>query len=112
MHTGFVLLLAAVANAANILSTPPHAQVVPDGYIVVLKDGTSTEALENHQAWVTNLHRRQLAKRGGALAGTQHTYSFDTGLKGYAGAFHASTIDQIAARSDVSLGLELFADMV
>lgn len=95
------LLAAAVANAAEILSTSSSAQVVPNGYIVVLNDDVNAESFDSHQAWVTNVHRRQLAKRGGALDGIQHTYNFTTGFKGYAGAFHEATINEIAARGDV-----------
>lgn len=54
------LLAAAVANAAEILSTSSNAQVVPNGYIVVLNDDVNAEAFDSHQAWVTNVHRASL----------------------------------------------------
>jgi len=77
-------------------------QVVADNYIVVLKSDLTSEQVENHQAWASDLHAKRLARRDDAsLAGITAKYSMSR-LTGYAGSFDADTIETIKASDDVA----------
>lgn len=98
------LALAALSltEAAEILSTPPQAEVIPDGYIVVMKKDVSTKDFDSHRDWVTQIHARSIERRNGdAPAGVEHVYKFATGMQGYAGRFDKATVDEIAKNENV-----------
>jgi cerevisin len=79
------------------LTTPdPAATVVKDGYIVVLKDGVSTEQLFAHIDGV-NAHSDSLMQKDGGL---KHVYNLG-GFKGYAGSFEQDTLDILRAQPEV-----------
>ena len=97
-----VLATLTAVNGAAIKSLPAGAKAIPDSYIVMMKDSLSTKDFDSHRDWVTNLHRKRLARRGdNKFGGIKHTYKFPTGLKGYAGSFDEESIQEIAKRSDV-----------
>ncbi|EEP76471.1 proteinase T [Uncinocarpus reesii 1704] len=88
-------------DAAKILSAAPGVKTVPNGYIVVMKDGVSSQDFDSHRNWVTQLHHERLARRGSTnVGGMRHTYK--TTLKGYSGTFDEETIQEIANRDDVA----------
>ncbi|KAL7270150.1 hypothetical protein RUND412_007150 [Rhizina undulata] len=83
------------------LSLLSVGMTVPDHYIVVLKDDVDDQTFEEHRAWATNLHERRLSRRDDStLSGIHHHYNFAT-FKGYAGAFDATTIEEIKAHDKV-----------
>ncbi|EER23662.1 subtilisin-like serine protease [Coccidioides posadasii str. Silveira] len=97
------LALAALSvNGAEILSAP-GAENIPNGYIVVMKEGTSTQDFDAHREWVASVHHERLARRGSTnVGGMRHTYNFNQGFMGYAGTFDEETIQEIANRDDVA----------
>ncbi|EZF36350.1 subtilisin-like protease 1 [Trichophyton interdigitale MR816] len=89
--------LAAVsaANAAQILSMP-HAQTVPNSYIVMMKDDTSDDDFNHHQSWLQSTHTHNITRRATIQnAGMRHKYNFSK-MKGYSGIFDEETIKDIA----------------
>ncbi|WEW58671.1 subtilisin-like serine protease [Emydomyces testavorans] len=98
-----IALAALSVNGAEILSTPAGAETVPNGYIVVMKDGVSSHDFDSHRDWVAKVHHARLARRGSTnVGGMRHSYNFDSGMKGYAGTFDEATIREIASRGDVA----------
>ncbi|KAK2740928.1 Subtilisin-like protease 3 [Myotisia sp. PD_48] len=70
------------------------ADIVADSYIVVLKDGVSTEDFNAHVAWVSNTHDANKIKRGGNTMGMQRKYEINN-WKGYNGFFDEETLEEI-----------------
>ncbi|OAL68916.1 serine protease [Trichophyton violaceum] len=98
--TGFFTILSfslaalSVTNAAQILSVPKGAEVVPNGYIVVMKDDTSQQDFSSHRVWISSIHHN-MTRRGLDGAGVKQTYDFDH-LRGYSGIFDEDTIKDIS----------------
>ena len=98
----FALVAAAIPlGSATPLPSPAAivprgGQVVSDHYIVLLKDGISSQEFEQHQQWATELHKNRLFRRDDStLAGIQKKYRYGN-ITGYAGSFHQSTIEQVS----------------
>jgi len=99
-------LLAGLADAApttrrevNIRSTT----VVKDGYIIKLKPGVADD-LEAHTLWVSNIHKRNLAKRGldeHTYRGIERMFTGKNHFNGYAGEFDELTIEEIRNSPEV-----------
>lgn len=90
----FSLAALSVTNAAHILSVPKGAEVVPNGYIVVMKDDTSQQDFSSHRVWISSIHHNK-TRRGLDGAGVKQTYDFDH-LRGYSGIFDEDTIKDIS----------------
>lgn len=85
---------------------------VPDSYIVIFKEHVDASSVETHELWLQNVHSEQmasLAKRDGqhpflakAQSGLKHAFSIGTNYKGYAGTFHADTIELLRRHKDVA----------
>lgn len=94
--TVLYLSLAAlsVTYAAQIMSAPKGAEVVPNSYIVVMKDDTSKQDFASHRVWVSGIHHN-ITRRGLDGEGVKQTYDFDN-LRGYSGIFDKDTIKDIS----------------
>ena len=94
--SGLLPLIAAapVANRQNDGSVN-----VENKYIITLKSGVSARDIESHLSWVSDVHKRSLARRD--LAGVEKTYDIGD-FHGYAGSFDEETIEQIKNSPDVS----------
>jgi len=94
--------LAALAAPVAIPADAARGSVIPNSFIVVLKEDISQADFTAHTAFVENLHAEAIKKRSSSasLAGLGATYNLGT-LKGYAGAFDQETVDQINAREEV-----------
>ncbi|WEW60883.1 Secreted subtilisin-like serine protease sub5 [Emydomyces testavorans] len=91
----FSLAAASSASAAEILSPSRPKDVVPDQYIVVMKDDVSAESFGSHRAWVADIRHSNLTRRAMHGHGIQKTFDFHQ-MKGYSGAFDRDTIQEIA----------------
>ncbi|EER25588.1 Secreted subtilisin-like serine protease sub4 [Coccidioides posadasii str. Silveira] len=98
LSTVFAAITAA--NAAEILSVPNTQDVIPDSYIVVMKDEVATSDLEAHVTWVRNHHHSGHVRRNGTLTGLKTTFDI-SGFRGYLGAFDHDTLDEILADDKV-----------
>jgi cerevisin len=100
-------------DAAPILSAE-NAEVVPNSYLVVFKDGVSHETATAHHEWVQDLHTKtedkklELRKRSQIpilddfFEGLKHTFHIPGSLVGYTGHFDDETIEQVRRHPDVS----------
>ena len=92
------LSLAAVGfvNAADILSVSNSEDVIPDSYIVVMKDEVSASAFEAHKNWLSETHRTNMTRRDLGFDGSvKHSYDFGR-MKGYSGKFDRAAVDEIS----------------
>ena len=97
------LAVFPLVQAAPIHQVADTEDIIPNSYIVVMKDDLSTETFDNHRNWVSNYRSRNgIASRvRGADHGVKHTYDFGV-MKGYSGIFDDETIQSIANTPDVS----------
>jgi len=82
-------------------STSADADIVPDSFIIVLKDGVSSAEFNTHTEFVSQLHNQSITQQKTSLAGLKQTWSIYDNFKGYAGQFDQATVDQIATRTEV-----------
>ncbi|KAF9091121.1 serine protease [Mortierella sp. GBA35] len=77
-----------------------NADVVPDSYIVVFKDGVRAK---DHSAWASDLHKRDLSANGiwdNIASGVKHVYDMGS-FQGFAGRFRPDVLDEIRKNPDV-----------
>ncbi|KAG0374067.1 serine protease, partial [Mortierella sp. AD032] len=86
-------------NLAPLISSS-NADVVPDSYIVVFKDGVRAN---DHSAWASSLHKRDLTANGmwdNIASGVKHVYDMGS-FQGLAGRFRPDVLDEIRKNPDV-----------
>ncbi|KAG0266279.1 serine protease [Linnemannia exigua] len=86
-------------NLAPLISSS-NADVVPDSYIVVFKDGVRAN---DHSAWASTLHKRDLTANGmwdNIASGVKHVYDMGS-FQGLAGRFRPDVLDEIRKNPDV-----------
>lgn len=94
------LAAASAANAADILTASNPRDVIPNQYIVVMKEGTSADSFSSHRAWVSDIYHSNYQKRSLQGHGIKKTFDFQK-MKGYAGVFDRQTLEEIAQNPDV-----------
>lgn len=105
---GFVKILASIAilalsvvDAAQLISVDDDKGVIPNSYIVVMKNSVSSADFDSHVTWATNLHHEKLSKRGSTTTGgLKHVYNIN-GWYGYSGSFDRETLDEILKNENV-----------
>ncbi|KAK2734220.1 Secreted subtilisin-like serine protease sub5 [Myotisia sp. PD_48] len=93
-YISVALAATSATHAAQILAAPKDANVIPDAYIVVMKENVSERQFSAHRSWVSDIHHN-LTRRGLDGEGVKHTYDFQR-MKGYSGVFDRDTIRDIA----------------
>ena len=88
--------VAGVTLAPLVAHEHPHGSV-NNSYIVMLKDGIAPALMANHMNFLQNAHASD--PEADAFVGLTHVY--DGHVKGYAGKFSASTLDQIRMMPEV-----------
>ncbi|CAI4219730.1 unnamed protein product [Parascedosporium putredinis] len=104
MHLkSLTLLLGALLSGALAAPASPRGvspQVVPNKYIVTLRNNLVQPQVDSHLSWVENVHRRSLSRRDSeASGGVDKVWS--ASFKGYSGEFDAATIQEIQASEEV-----------
>ncbi|KAI2630184.1 alkaline proteinase [Hypomontagnella submonticulosa] len=96
------LFLGALLPAAFAAPTPAQQkrEVIPNKYIVTLKEGISTEDFKSHVNWARDVHARSLTKRD--TVGVEKEYSISSSFNAYAGEFDAATLEQLKNNPDVA----------
>ncbi|KFH44216.1 Alkaline proteinase-like protein [Hapsidospora chrysogenum ATCC 11550] len=97
------VLLGAIP-AALAAPTTQKREVVPNKYIVTLKEGASN--FDSHISWVSDIHKRSLSRR--STAGIEKEFHIDT-FNAYVGEFDETTIEEIKNNPDV---LEVEEDQI
>ncbi|KAF9130839.1 serine protease [Mortierella sp. 14UC] len=97
-----VVAFPSWGNADNLapLISSSNADVVPDSYIIVFKDGVRAN---DHSAWATSLHKRDLSANGiwdNIASGVKHVYDMGS-FQGLAGRFRPDVLDEIRKNPDV-----------
>lgn len=93
--------LAAFAALTAVGSALPHtatpgSNIIPNKYIITLRNDISAAEKDSHLAWLTRLR-----VQSDEFLGVQHTYNMSS-YQGYAGSFDQATLDHIMASEDVS----------
>ncbi|KAA8648653.1 hypothetical protein EYZ11_013139 [Aspergillus tanneri] len=100
-----LLLLGAVLPAVfgAPIENARAPETIPGKYIVTFKSGIDAAKIEEHTTWATNLHRRNLGRRGDSdpSTGIQKKYKINN-WAAYFGAFDDATIDEIRNSADVA----------
>jgi oryzin len=92
-------ILAALPAAFTMPTMSPGANVtVPGKYIVTLKPNVKPPEMDNHMAWVADIHSRSISRRD--LQGVDKVWE-DT-FKGYSGEFDDQTLKEISESDEVS----------
>lgn len=94
------VLYLAVAFIPYGVAALKAGDIIPDSYIVVLKDTASTAQLSSSKSFAASVHSEAVQKRDVKVRGIKHTYNFGK-LKGYSGDFDKDTIATIATRPEV-----------
>jgi len=108
------LLLAGYAAAAPFHTTSTHlaplytsteSEIVPESYIVVLKDHVKEQKIMEHCGWVASLHDDDPLASSlldpTVAAGIKHTFNLPT-VSGYTGRFSDRTLERIRQSPDVA----------
>ena len=89
----------ALALPAGVKFVNPSAKdVVPNEYIVILKNTLKLNEIEAHKSQINAVHSMSIQSKG--LHGIQHNYTLPT-LKGYSGQFDDATLKAISQSKDV-----------
>ncbi|KAJ2684500.1 proteinase B [Coemansia spiralis] len=99
--TGSIYMHRRAINMAPLLGSN-HAEVVPDSYIVILKDNTKSgqSLLQGHLAWLTSTIREANARAPPLKDANQIRHIYDEGIFGYSGKFEPEILERIR-RSEV-----------
>lgn len=92
--------LLPIAFAAPTPAAQQKREIIPNKYIVSLKEGVSSEDFKSHLNWARDVHARSLNKRD--TTGVSHEYNIKD-FNAYAGEFDEETVEQIKNNPDVSL---------
>lgn len=77
--------------------------IIPNSYIIILKDDTSDLTFKDHQEWVCDCQATSFRSKGLEAPETPLQYIYDFGtMKGYCGTFDQATIDEISTRPEVA----------
>lgn len=93
----FLGLLVCLAFLESTASGPTN--IIPNKYIVTLRNGISSDDKEEHITWVNGIQARSLEYHD--LAGIERNYSI-ANFQAYAGAFNKATIARVKNSPDVS----------
>lgn len=88
--------VAGITLAPLVAAEHPHG-TVNNSYIVMLKEGIAPALMTNHMNFLDTVHSTD--PLADALGGLTHLY--DGHVKGYAGKFSSSTVDQIRMMPEV-----------
>ncbi|KAI1405347.1 alkaline proteinase [Hypoxylon fuscum] len=91
--------LLPIAFAAPTPAAQQKREIIPNKYIVSLKEGVSSEDFKSHLNWARDVHARSLNKRD--TTGVSHEYNIKD-FNAYAGEFDEETVEQIKNNPDVA----------
>ncbi|KMU92117.1 subtilase-type proteinase psp3 [Coccidioides immitis H538.4] len=96
--------LASCTDASKLLGFENKRHIIPNSYIVALKEGLQERDFETHMAWVSDVHSANVALAGGAsTSGVKHTFKIN-GWKGYSGSFDENTLHELITNENCPPG--------
>ncbi|KAL4808300.1 alkaline protease 1 [Aspergillus unguis] len=102
-----ILLLGALLPAvfgAPIIEAR-RTEKLPGKYIVTFKSGLQAEEIDAHTTWASNVHKRNLERRGlterDQYSGIEKNYKINK-FAAYSGSFDDATIEEIRNNADVA----------
>lgn len=96
-----VLSFFSAVNAAPFMKpNNGTGKYIPDSYIVLLKRDISHDDFELHKRWASDVHKRDVAKRGISFSGIGHSWATGS-FRGYSGVFSRDTIEEIMKHEHV-----------
>ncbi|KAL4742525.1 alkaline protease 1 [Aspergillus similis] len=102
-----LLLLGTLLPAVFGAPVEPRraAEKVPGKYIVTFKSGLNVDQIDAHTTWASNVHKRNLERRGLAerdqYSGVEKNYKINK-FAAYSGSFDDATIEEIRNSADVA----------
>jgi len=85
------------------IRTSLASDVIPDRYIITLRQGISQTVAGAYVQWATETHRRSLSRQPTTIRGVQRTLKWsDLGLHTYVGKFDDESISEIRNSDDVA----------
>ncbi|KAL4821857.1 alkaline protease 1 [Aspergillus spinulosporus] len=102
-----LLLLGTLLPAVFGAPVEPRraAEKVPGKYIVTFKSGLNVDQIDAHTTWASNVHKRNLERRGLAerdkYSGIEKNYKINK-FAAYSGSFDDATIEEIRNSEDVA----------
>ncbi|VUC31176.1 unnamed protein product [Clonostachys rosea] len=103
MRFSQTLFQAITAFAAVASALPASTSGEAKKYLVKLESSSDAD-LTAHTQWVTEIHSRSLARRGGETAGVEKEFSFP-GYQGYSGSFDEETLAAIKANPEIQVAV-------
>ncbi|EEP79731.1 conserved hypothetical protein [Uncinocarpus reesii 1704] len=93
--------LIACTDASKLLGFENKRNIIPNSYIVALKEDVPEHDFDAHMAWVSNVHSASVAAAGSAsTSGVKFTFKIN-GWKGYSGSFDDNTLNELLANENV-----------
>ncbi|EFW21040.1 hypothetical protein D8B26_002696 [Coccidioides posadasii str. Silveira] len=93
--------LASCTDASKLLGFENKRHIIPNSYIVALKEGLPERDFETHMAWVSDVHSANVAlAEGASTSGVKHTFKIN-GWKGYSGSFDENTLHELITNENV-----------
>ena len=99
LYNTFLLLGAYLPGLLAAPVKPEETDnVIPNRYIITLKDDIAAKDVSSHLSWVEDTHKRSLTRRD--LGGVDNTYDIGN-WHAYSGEFDEGTIAEIKDNPDV-----------
>ncbi|KAI1912626.1 hypothetical protein LOZ65_005966 [Ophidiomyces ophidiicola] len=93
--------LASCIDASKLLGFDNKRNMIPNSYIVAMKQDMPMREFESHMAWVSNVHSANVARAEGAsTTGVKFTFKIN-GWKGYSGTFDENTLHELMTNENV-----------
>lgn len=83
------------------LTANPELETIPGQYMIVLKDGISSNDFFAHQSLISSAQLSANSFHGENASGIKHVYDLEGHLQGYAGKFTDDVLDYIRAQPEV-----------
>ncbi|KAK2741926.1 hypothetical protein FQN57_005485 [Myotisia sp. PD_48] len=96
-----IAVLVSLTDAAELLGFTGKKNIIPNAYIVVMKEDLSEADFTSHMSWVANVHSANAAASGVAgIDGVKFVYNVDN-FKGYSGKFDDNTLNELVMNENV-----------
>ncbi|RLV90163.1 Cerevisin [Spathaspora sp. JA1] len=95
---------SSVHVSIDVILSDPVNEIIPNHYVIVLKEGLSEKQLCEHKTWLKAKYQEMLKAAGdttGCNVKTLEFFNIDNGLSGYSGYFSDELIEQVCKSPEV-----------